>query len=254
MPSARHAFRWMFAFVSIAAAGASQGAATAIPETPASGASGATASGSASPLDCHHHSINDFIETMIAPLSNEALRARADAGDPMAQDEMGRRTGTGSHAMARDSQASFDWYLKAARQGLCTAESNLAYMYLNGEGVDKDVATAARWYRIAADDGETRAMYALGWMAHHAIGQPFDGALAVAWYRAAAEHGDYLGQLALGHALADARMAPRIDNGESAFWLGMAHGWETHGDRAHHVSPHPAPLPDRPVAQPRPAN
>lgn len=228
----------------------SSAACAAIPEAPASGASGASDAGT--PPDCHHHSINAFIKATIVPLSNEALRARADAGDAMAQDEMGRRTGTGSHHMALDSKASFDWYLKAARQGLCTAESNLAYMYFNGEGVDKDVATATLWYRIAADDGETRAMYALGWMAHHGIGQPVDGPLAVAWYRAAAEHGDYLGQKALGQALMEGKLVERSD--EWSFWLGVAHGWESHGESGHYVSPHPGPLPDRPVAQPRPVN
>jgi len=46
---------------------------------------------------------------------------------------------------------------EAANQGLCSAQANLAYMYLNGEGVRKDGKLAEEWYAKAAARGSDRA-------------------------------------------------------------------------------------------------
>lgn len=193
--------------------------------------------------------LNALIDGSVARMANDELGARAARGDALAQDEMGRRTGLGLR-MPVDSDASFDWYLKAAKQGLCTAEANLAYMYLHGEGVERDLSQAVHWYRLAADDGETRAMCALGWMAAHGIGLPKDGDLVIAWWRAGADRGDYQCQRTLGHELSYGSLVPHSP-AEGAFWAGLAHGWESHGAAGRYLSTNPAPLPDRPSPAPR---
>ena len=45
------------------------------------------------------------------------------------------------------------WYRKAADQGLAEAQYNLGVAYLEGSGVGKDRAEAAKWFRRAADQG-----------------------------------------------------------------------------------------------------
>ena len=42
------------------------------------------------------------------------------------------------------------WYRKAADQGDTVAQSNLAFMYVKGEGVPKDAAEAYAWYNLAS--------------------------------------------------------------------------------------------------------
>lgn len=45
------------------------------------------------------------------------------------------------------------WRRKATEQGLANAQCNLAWMYANGIGVDKDPAAALRWCQAAAEQG-----------------------------------------------------------------------------------------------------
>ena len=52
-------------------------------------------------------------------------------------------------------------YTDAANQGSATAQSNLAFMYLNGRGGAKDPALARRWFQKAAAQGNKTAVEAL---------------------------------------------------------------------------------------------
>ena len=45
------------------------------------------------------------------------------------------------------------WYRLAADQGEATAQSNLGWMYANGQGVLQDNAVAHMWYNIGAANG-----------------------------------------------------------------------------------------------------
>jgi hypothetical protein len=56
------------------------------------------------------------------------------------------------------------WYRKAADQGHAKAQSDLGYMYSNGEGVPEDDAEAVKWVRKAADQGLAKAQHSLGAM------------------------------------------------------------------------------------------
>jgi len=51
-----------------------------------------------------------------------------------------------------------------ADQGDATAQSNLGFMYENGQGVKQDYVKAAKLYRLAADQGDALAQYNLGLM------------------------------------------------------------------------------------------
>ena len=111
-------------------------------------------------------------------LDNDALSAEAKAGDAMAQNELGRRYGLGHKGLAKDSEQSVRWYAQSAGQGFCDAQTNLAFMHLNGEGTSKDVAQAKYWYGKAADQGNARAQYTLGYIAVMGLDGDKDGVTA----------------------------------------------------------------------------
>ena len=52
---------------------------------------------------------------------------------------------------------AFEWYEKAAEQGLADAQCNLGVMYRYGQGVDQSDSQAMRWYAKAAAQGDERA-------------------------------------------------------------------------------------------------
>ncbi len=49
------------------------------------------------------------------------------------------------------------WYEKAAAQGYANAQSNLAVLYDDGDGVPQDFVQAHKWYNLAAANGEKKA-------------------------------------------------------------------------------------------------
>lgn len=64
-------------------------------------------------------------------------------------------------ALPPDFYAGFKAWLPLAEGGDPKAMVNVAYCYVHGEGVDRDVANGETWYRKAAERGDTRAMLAL---------------------------------------------------------------------------------------------
>jgi len=150
-------------------------------------------------------------------LSVAALSERAQAGDAVAQTELGRRYGLGL-GIAKDSAASFSWYEKAANHGFCSAQSNLAYMYLNGEGVLKDGKLAEEWYRKAAERGSSRAQYALGYMYIKGAGVEKNGPAAERWFLLAANQGSVPAQRALMRMYENGDGVPQ-DLAKATLWL-----------------------------------
>ena len=58
-------------------------------------------------------------------------------------------------------ETEFDKQLKAAEQGHAKAQTNLGWMYDNGEGVTKDAVKAVEWYQKAAEQGNADAVQRL---------------------------------------------------------------------------------------------
>ncbi len=53
----------------------------------------------------------------------------------------------------RDPQKAFEWFKKAAEQGLAAAQLVAADALMSGAGTERDVETAAAWYEQAAAQG-----------------------------------------------------------------------------------------------------
>ena len=174
----------------------------------------------------------------------DAARARAAAGDVVAQFSLGAMLYYGSddtaqaiewiskaaaqrHApaefqmgqvydfgfgAAQDDREALDWYRKAAEHGSAPAQRTVGEFYRKGRGVAADAAEAARWFRRAADGDDVRAQYQLGQMYFDGTGVPRDYASAYLWFSLAAGQtpleDNRKGLLELRN-IAAARMTPR---------------------------------------------
>ena len=69
----------------------------------------------------------------LTPSEIADLKAKAEAGDPSAQEKLGKAYQDGDGIPQNDDLA-WKWYRKAADQGDAAAENNLGIMYRLGEG------------------------------------------------------------------------------------------------------------------------
>lgn len=94
--------------------------------------------------------------------------------------------------------AALQWLQRAAEQHSAAAYYNLGELYFKGEGVRQDNAEALRYFRLGADAGDTYAQTNLGYLYDRGLGVPRDPATAVNWYRKAADAGNPLAEANLG--------------------------------------------------------
>jgi TPR repeat protein len=88
----------------------------------------------------------------------------------------------------RDYATAFRYFLPLAERGNVSAQNYVAVMYLNGNGVTKDVAEYVRWSRKGAAQGEPSAQYNLGRAYKRGEGVPQDYVEAYKWYDLAARN------------------------------------------------------------------
>jgi hypothetical protein len=82
--------------------------------------------------------------------SLDLMRAKAEKGDPEAQNSLGM-LGLYGFGGKQDLGAAKGWFEKAANQGYPDAFVQLGNLYENGLGVEKDAAKAVNFYRKAAE-------------------------------------------------------------------------------------------------------
>ena len=143
---------------------------------------------------------------------DNALLEKADAGDPVAQFELGLQYYNG-RGVPQSTQKAFELWQKAAQQGNAMAQNNLGVMYRKGRGVSKDSQKAYEWFEKAAKQGyviaqsnlldwwekeaqagNVTAQFNLGVLYHQGTSAPKDFTKAYAWYAIAAHNGDKDGQ------------------------------------------------------------
>jgi TPR repeat protein len=147
----------------------------------------------------------------------EAARARAEAGDPIAQFTLGAFLYYGSTQTVQGN----DWIRKAALQQCAPAQYHLGQIYEFGFGVPRDDRLALVWYRKAADAGSAPAQRAVGEFYLKGRGVSADAAEAARWFRRAADGDDLRAQYQLGQMYFDGTGVPR--DYESAYvWFALA--------------------------------
>jgi hypothetical protein len=117
------------------------------------------------------------------------LQARAEAGDPWAQLNLGAAHDHGLSGIEPDAARAVFWYRRAARAGLAEAQFNLAHCLASGAGVTRNDDEAAIWMRRAAEQGLADAEFLYGVMLLEGIGVTPDSDQARSWLRRAAAQG-----------------------------------------------------------------
>jgi len=82
------------------------------------------------------------------------------------------------------------WLAKGAEQGNLAAQNDLAYLYYNGLGGDRDYQMALQLYEKAAFQGDAMAQANTGLMYATGTGTETDRAKGYAWYSLAASRGN----------------------------------------------------------------
>jgi TPR repeat protein len=82
----------------------------------------------------------------------EAYRQGAEAGDPVAQRNLGFLYQRG-HGVNRNAETAMTWYRKAADQGHRSAYNNIGFLFVAGMGVEQDFVQAHYWYTKAVVAG-----------------------------------------------------------------------------------------------------
>jgi TPR repeat protein len=80
----------------------------------------------------------------------------------------------------KDEVQALAWYLKSAQQGNAAAQYNLAVLYENGRGTEVDFAQANEWYRSASLQGDPLAIGNLGMLYLRGDGVPVDKVAGIA--------------------------------------------------------------------------
>ncbi len=116
------------------------------------------------------------------------LERQANAGDVLAQHELGLRYLTGRGASADTLKGAY-WIQKAAAQNLVSAEFNLGILYYHGWGVDWNPFSAYREFFAAAQRGMVEAEYVMGQFLTDDLVVPRNWEEAHRWVKLAADSG-----------------------------------------------------------------
>ncbi len=114
-----------------------------------------------------------------------AYAARADAGEAVAQNNLGVLYQRGQ-GVPQNLALARQWFDLAAAQGLPGAMYNIGMLYLRGYGVPVDPALAAGWLEKAAALEEPEAQFYIGMLHYRGEGVPQDLTIAAHWFEQAA--------------------------------------------------------------------
>ena len=125
------------------------------------------------------------------------------------------------HNQRAEYKEAVDWYRKAAAKRNIVAQSLLGMLYMNGQGVEKDLTIAIGWFRKAAQQNDAIAQYYLGMMYLNGNGVARDEELAADWLHKSAEQGNALAQYQLGEMYLEGKGVDQ-KNYMAAHWLRKA--------------------------------
>jgi len=112
----------------------------------------------------------------------------ANAGDPLAQHELGLRYLMGKGFPADTAKAAY-WIVKAADQNLMAARYNLAILENNGMAVAWDPFEAYRHFKFCAEHGMMEAQYVYGLLLTDNLTVPRNYGEAFRWMKSSADSG-----------------------------------------------------------------
>ena len=111
--------------------------------------------------------------------------------------------------------------IRRAESGDAKAQSQLAFAYMRGSGVKRDIDAAVRWSREAAAKGEPDAEYLLGSLMQSGTGVSRDPKEAFAWFQRSADAGNIKAMHNLAIAYIQGDGTPK-DATTAATWFARA--------------------------------
>jgi uncharacterized protein len=167
------------------------------------------------------------LKSGLAPLllppvvDSRRLLARAEGGDPQAQNDLADLYTRGRSGVLEDNSQAAAWYRKAADQGFGVASYNLSNLYLGVPGIPRDDAQFLAWLQKAAEQGLALGQVALARALLTGFRAPKDPDRAVFWFRKAADQGDGQAQLSLGAIYEQGELVPK-DLTQAVAWYQKA--------------------------------
>ncbi|MBF0412596.1 MAG: SEL1-like repeat protein [Desulfamplus sp.] len=125
------------------------------------------------------------------------FKKAAEQGVPEAQFNVGTAYYHGNF-VAKDEEKAFEWYMKAAEQGVPEAQFNVGTAYSRGVGVTENKLKAFEWFKKAAEQGVPEAQFNVGNAYYHGNFVAKDEEKAFEWYMKAAAQGDEDAQFRVG--------------------------------------------------------
>lgn len=201
------------------------------------------------------HEIEEYFishNTSISSLHSSDLQNKANAGDVVAQYELGilayresdystayRWMSLAANEGNKEAQfflgvmhnegkgckqnciIAFEWTKEAAEQGISEAQFNLGVMFFRGLGTEQKYKSSLTWFTKAAEQGDIQAQTILGVMYSNGLGIPQDGPMALHWYMKAADQNDALAFYNLG-VMYDQGLGISQDDTKAVFWYEKA--------------------------------
>ena len=117
----------------------------------------------------------------------------AQAGDNRAQYDVAMMYVQGIGTQ-KDLELGFGWMIESAKSGNVGAMNELGAIYESGVGAQRNFPVAFQWYRMAAQSDDSIGQFNVANMYARGIGVPTDIVRAWAYYRRAASNGVLTGR------------------------------------------------------------
>lgn len=118
-------------------------------------------------------------------------------------------------------EVAFKAWLPLAEEGYAKAQAALAWMYHTGNGVKRNLKTAASWYKKAAEQGDEIAQNNLAVMYENGLGIPVNQKTAAYWYKESANSGYSYAQYNMGRIYSEG-IGVKQNMKEAKYWLRIA--------------------------------
>lgn len=137
-------------------------------------------------------------------------------------------------------------YLISANEGNAEAQFDIAYAYFNGEGIERDYASAAMWFKRSARQNYAKAQYNLAYCYMNGRGVPRDYDKASDLLHLSANNNYKRAQLTLADCYANGILVEQNEK-ESQKWMAMAANLQPEQPKTESVAPTaPATAPTTP--------
>lgn len=144
-------------------------------------------------------------------------------------------------------------YLISANEGNAEAQFDIAYAYFNGEGIERDYASAAMWFKRSARQNYAKAQYNLAYCYMNGRGVPRDYDKAFDLLHQSANNNYKRAQLTLADCYANGILVEQNEK-ESQKWMAMAANLQPEQSQTEPAAPNPPSTPSIPSAPNTPSS